>query len=165
MTDTPRLALYHGPNSRSIRARWMLEEMGLPYVLKPVAFDARPIGDAAYEAIHPLRKVPVLDDNGQIVRDSVAITQAKAALLVSFQLLPDFRPLKLYKVGPSGPSATATALLLIGSGRAKLAVCESGSGCALRSHPVSISSIAAMLMIGNFIPPLPSFSAAPRAHP
>lgn len=79
MTDTPRLALYHGPNSRSIRARWMLEEMGLPYVLKPVAFDARPIGDAAYEAIHPLRKVPVLDDDGNLVRDSVAIMQYLAS--------------------------------------------------------------------------------------
>jgi len=75
MSESPDLVLYHGPNSRSIRARWMLEVMGLPYRLEAVKFDTRPIGDAAYEAIHPLRKVPVLADNGELVRDSIAIIQ------------------------------------------------------------------------------------------
>lgn len=79
MTDAPDLVLYHGTNSRSLRARWMLEEMGLPYRLEPVAFDRRPIGDEAYGKIHPLRKVPVLRDGSDLVRDSIAIMEYLAA--------------------------------------------------------------------------------------
>lgn len=73
MTASPDLTLYHGPNSRSIRARWMLEAMGLPYSVEAVNFNTRPVGDAAYAKIHPLRKVPVLKDGDHLVRDSIAI--------------------------------------------------------------------------------------------
>lgn len=75
MTATPDLTLYHGPNSRSVRARWMLEAMGLPYTIAPVSFNTRPVGDTAYGEIHPLRKVPVLKDGDGLVRDSIAIIQ------------------------------------------------------------------------------------------
>jgi glutathione S-transferase len=75
MADTTGLRVYHAPRTRSIRVRWLLEEMGLPYETVPVQFDTRPAGDEAYAQIHPLRKVPALDDKGTVVLESLAIMQ------------------------------------------------------------------------------------------
>lgn len=75
MVDQTGLRLYHAPRTRSVRIRWLLEEMGLPYTLETVAFATRPAGDEAYADIHPLRKVPALEDNGRVMFESVAIMQ------------------------------------------------------------------------------------------
>jgi len=75
MTETNGIRLYHAPRTRSVRVRWLLEEMGLPYELVPVQFDTRPAGDEAYARIHPLRKVPALEDKGERVYESLAILQ------------------------------------------------------------------------------------------
>lgn len=75
MTRTPDLTVYHAPRTRSIRVRWLLEEMGLPYKLETVQFATRPAGDESYALIHPLRKVPALKDGDEIVLDSLAIMQ------------------------------------------------------------------------------------------
>tara|TARA_R110000868_G_scaffold229089_2_gene482070 strand:- start:26780 stop:27466 length:687 start_codon:yes stop_codon:yes gene_type:complete len=75
MTRKPDLTLYHAPRTRSIRVRWLLEEMGLPYTLNTVQFATRPAGDESYALIHPLRKVPALKDGDEIVLDSIAIMQ------------------------------------------------------------------------------------------
>lgn len=75
MTCTPDLTLYHAPHTRSIRVRWLLEEMGLPYSLHTLQFATRPAGDANYALIHPLRKVPALKDGDEVVLDSIAIMQ------------------------------------------------------------------------------------------
>jgi glutathione S-transferase len=58
------------PKTRTFRVMWMLEELGLPYVL-----DAKPPRDPAVRAINPTGKVPVLFDDGVPVSDSVAICQ------------------------------------------------------------------------------------------
>ncbi|WP_323760788.1 glutathione S-transferase family protein [Maricaulis sp.] len=75
MVDHSDLRLYHAPRTRSIRVRWLLEEMGLPYTLENVAFAQRPAGDEAYADVHPLRKVPALADKGRVMFESVAILQ------------------------------------------------------------------------------------------
>ena len=75
MVDTSPLRLYHAPRTRSVRVRWLLEEMGLQYSLETVAFTKRPAGDERYGEIHPLRKVPALEDNGRVMFESVAILQ------------------------------------------------------------------------------------------
>lgn len=69
------LVLHHAPRSRSIRVLWLMEEMGLDYRLAPVAFDARPVGDEHYEKVHPLRKVPALEDGDRTMFESIAILQ------------------------------------------------------------------------------------------
>jgi glutathione S-transferase len=69
------IKLYHAPRTRSIRVRWLLEEMGLDYTLERVAFDKRPAGDEAYAKINPLRKVPALDDDGMVMIESIAIME------------------------------------------------------------------------------------------
>ncbi len=75
MVDQSDLRLYHAPRTRSLRVRWLLEEMKLPYTLESVAFAQRPAGDEAYADIHPLRKVPALADKGRVMFESVAIMQ------------------------------------------------------------------------------------------
>jgi glutathione S-transferase len=56
------LTVYHAPMSRSVRIRWLLEELGLPYEVatRPLAELKRP----DYLAIHPMGKVPTLHDDG-----------------------------------------------------------------------------------------------------
>lgn len=73
MSDT--LKLYHAPRTRSVRVRWLLEEMGLDHEVVPVAFDKRPAGDEAYAKINPMRKVPALEANGEVIVESLAIME------------------------------------------------------------------------------------------
>jgi glutathione S-transferase len=67
------LTLYHVPFSRSLRVRWLLEELGLPYRLETRGFaDLR---RAEHLALHPLGKVPVLADGNLVLFESGAIVQ------------------------------------------------------------------------------------------
>lgn len=67
------MKLYWAPRTRSIRVLWLLEEIGCPY--ERVLVDIRQ-GDqekAGYERVHPLRKVPALEDGGIHIAESPAI--------------------------------------------------------------------------------------------
>lgn len=75
MTDAPNLTLYHGPMSRSIRARWCLEEMGLPYTLERPEFTHGNVGGEAYKDVNPLQKIPALKDGDEVLLESVAICE------------------------------------------------------------------------------------------
>jgi glutathione S-transferase len=75
MTDTANLTLYHGAMSRSIRVRWCLEEMGLPYTLERPDFKHGNVGGEAYKVVHPLQKIPALKDGDQTLFESVAICE------------------------------------------------------------------------------------------
>jgi glutathione S-transferase len=75
MSDSQSYDLYHAPRTRSVRVRWLLEEMGLPYTLHDVQFASRPPGDEKYGDVHPLRKVPAFQDGDTSVFESLAICQ------------------------------------------------------------------------------------------
>jgi glutathione S-transferase len=65
------LKLYYIPKTRSSRARWMLEELGVDYELVRMTFeDARA---AEYRKLHPLGAVPALKDADTTVFESAAI--------------------------------------------------------------------------------------------
>lgn len=65
------LKLYYIPKTRSSRARWMLEELGVPYELVRMTFEeAR---TPQYRRIHPLGAVPALTDGETTVIESAAI--------------------------------------------------------------------------------------------
>jgi glutathione S-transferase len=67
------LTLHHVPFSRSLRVRWLLEELGLPYRLETRGFaDLR---RPEHLALHPLGKVPVLSDGERVLFESGAIVQ------------------------------------------------------------------------------------------
>jgi glutathione S-transferase len=73
MHGSPTLTLQHVPLSRSLRVRWLLEELGLPYRLETRSFaDLR---RPEHLALHPLGKVPVLADGEVVLFESGAILQ------------------------------------------------------------------------------------------
>lgn len=67
------LTLFHAPFSRSLRVRWLLEELGLPYRLE--ARTLRDLRRPEHRALHPLGKVPVLADGDVVLFESGAIVQ------------------------------------------------------------------------------------------
>jgi len=71
------LTLYHAPRSRSSRIIWLLEELETPYTIEIVPIvrgdgTGSPAPDS-YLKIHPLRKVPAIKLNEEIVFESAAI--------------------------------------------------------------------------------------------
>jgi len=66
------LVLYTTPMSRGRIARWMLEEVGVPYRAEIVSFGPG-MKDAAFRAINPMGKVPALRHGTAIVTETAAI--------------------------------------------------------------------------------------------
>lgn len=69
------MKLYHAPGTRSVRIVWLLEELGLPYDL-----ELHKLGDPAmrspeYLKIHPMGRVPALEDGDVNIFESGAIVQ------------------------------------------------------------------------------------------
>ena len=67
------LKLYHSPQTRSSRMVWLLEEIGEPYEIDYLDIRAEGGLPESYRAIHPLKKVPALEHDGEIVTESAAI--------------------------------------------------------------------------------------------
>lgn len=68
------MKLFWCPQTRSVRAIWMLEELGVPYdrVLIDIRDPAKP-RDPEFALASPMRKVPALADGGARLADSSAI--------------------------------------------------------------------------------------------
>jgi glutathione S-transferase len=69
------LKIYHSPLSRSMRVVWLAEEIGLSYALEPLAMFSEEMKRPEYLAIHPLGKVPAIDDEGFVLWETTAILQ------------------------------------------------------------------------------------------
>jgi glutathione S-transferase len=67
------LKLYYWPRTRAARMIWLLEEIGVPYEVERVDVMAEGGAPESYRAIHPLKKVPALEHDGEIVTESAAI--------------------------------------------------------------------------------------------
>jgi glutathione S-transferase len=68
------LTVYHVPRTRSLRVLWMLEEMGLPYDVRPLDF-ARRREDVEFMRLNPAGAVPVLLDGDLAITESAAILE------------------------------------------------------------------------------------------
>ena len=66
------ITLYHCVAARSFRPLWALEELGLPYALKVLAFPPRAT-DRSFLAINPLGTVPAFFDGATRMTESAAI--------------------------------------------------------------------------------------------
>ncbi|MEQ7874824.1 glutathione S-transferase N-terminal domain-containing protein [Sphingomonas sp. ASV193] len=69
---------YTNPMSRGQIVRWMLEEVGAPYVAHIVSYDVSEGGvasmqDEAYARINPMKKVPAIVHDGAVVTECAAI--------------------------------------------------------------------------------------------
>ena len=68
------MKLYEFAPTRSIRARWVLQELGVDFEAVSVNLVAGEHKRPEFLAINPAGKVPVLVDGGEVVSESVAIT-------------------------------------------------------------------------------------------
>ena len=84
----PQLTLYHFPNACSQVAVCALEAAGLTYELKLVNLAVGEQNGAAYKAINPLGKVPLLVIDGHPLTENAAILTYIAALRPDAGLFP-----------------------------------------------------------------------------
>lgn len=66
------IKLYHSPLTRSVRVRWLLEELGLPYELETVAFTP---STTPFSQRTPFGRVPVIQDGTLTMFESGAILE------------------------------------------------------------------------------------------
>ncbi len=66
------ITLYFAPRTRSVRVRWLLEELGVPYALERVDFN---VPKTAFSQSTPLGKLPVIEDDGVVIGESGAIVE------------------------------------------------------------------------------------------
>ncbi|QYE37132.1 HTH domain-containing protein (plasmid) [Polymorphobacter sp. PAMC 29334] len=78
MPEETVIELYHGEHTRSLRVRWVLEEMGLPYKLAPVLFPPR-TRQPGFLLENPLGSLPLLIDGAVRMTESMAICEFLAA--------------------------------------------------------------------------------------
>jgi glutathione S-transferase len=79
------IKLYYAEKTRSMRPRWVLEELGVPYSMVPVTLSAK---DPEYRKIHPLGAVPAIEIDGQVMFESAAICMYLADLFPEKKLGP-----------------------------------------------------------------------------
>ncbi|MEM8728606.1 MAG: glutathione S-transferase family protein [Pseudomonadota bacterium] len=69
------MKLHYAPNSRAMRAAWVLEELGLTYELARYEVGSPDLRTPAYRETHPDGRVPVLEDGDLVLFESGAIVQ------------------------------------------------------------------------------------------
>lgn len=83
------MKIYHAPNSRSVRAIWLFEELGLPYEVVQFKLGAPEMRSPEYRKVHPMARVPALEDGDQTIFESGAIVQYVLAKYGDGALVPD----------------------------------------------------------------------------
>jgi len=72
------MVLHHCVSARSLRPLWMLEELGLSYELRLLAFPPR-VHAKPYLELNPMGTVPLLEDGATRMTESAAMCQYLAA--------------------------------------------------------------------------------------
>ena len=80
--------LYHSPQSRSIRPRWLLEEIGVPYDIVRMSLQAGDQKKPEFLKINPNGAVPAFVDGDLTLFESAAICQYLADTYPEKQLAP-----------------------------------------------------------------------------
>jgi len=83
------MKIYHAPNSRAVRIVWLFEELGLPYEVEVCKRGTPEMRAPSYLKVHPVGRVPALED-GDVTRvESGAIGQYVLAKYGEGRLMPD----------------------------------------------------------------------------
>jgi glutathione S-transferase len=70
------IVVHHLNNSRSQRVLWLLEELGVPYEIKPYKRNSQTmLAPPELRAVHPLGKSPVITDGDITVAETGAIVE------------------------------------------------------------------------------------------
>lgn len=83
------MKIHFAPNSRSVRIVWLFEELGLPYELEMYKLGDPKMRSADYLQIHPVGRVPALEDGDVTLFESGAITQYVLSKHGGGRLVPD----------------------------------------------------------------------------
>ncbi len=109
------LVLYTNPMSRGRVARWMLEEVGMPYRVETLEYAAS-MKAPAYLAINPMGKVPAITHGGKVVTENAAICAYLADAFPVAGLAPalagraDYYRWLFFAAGPLEAAASNKAL-------------------------------------------------------
>ncbi|MGN5373508.1 glutathione S-transferase family protein [Sphingomonas hankookensis] len=109
------LTLYTNPMSRGRIARWMLEEVGVPYDVEMLGYGGT-MKDDAYLAINPMGKVPAIVHDGRVVTECAAICAYLAEAFADAGLSPDeaeradYHRWMFFAAGPLEAAVTNRAL-------------------------------------------------------
>lgn len=69
------MKIHHIPNTRSVRIIWLCEELGLPYELETYSFSDPRLRGPDYARLHPMARVPALEDGDTVLFESGAIVE------------------------------------------------------------------------------------------
>ena len=70
------IVVHHLNNSRSQRVLWLLEELGLPYEIRPYQRNPKTmLAPPELRKVHPLGKSPVVSDGADVLAESGAILE------------------------------------------------------------------------------------------
>ncbi len=83
------MKIYHSPGSRSVRVIWLFEELDLPYELEQFNLGAPEMRSPEYLKVHPMGRVPALEDGDQTIFESGAIVQYVLAKYGDGALVPE----------------------------------------------------------------------------
>ncbi len=84
-----KMKLYFAPNSRAVRIAWLLEELGLEYEVEKYTVGDRALRTPEYYKIHPMGRIPVLQDGETRIYESGAIVQYLLARHGNGKFVPD----------------------------------------------------------------------------
>lgn len=82
------MKLYHSPQSRSVRPRWLLEEIGAPYEVVKIDLGTAQQKRPDYLKLNPNGTVPTLVDGDLVLYESAAICQYLTDKFPEKQLAP-----------------------------------------------------------------------------
>lgn len=82
------ITLYHSPRSRSVRPRWLLEEIGADYELVTLDLSKQEQKSEAHRRVHPHGQVPALIDGDLALIESAAICLYLADRFPAAKLAP-----------------------------------------------------------------------------
>ncbi|MGZ3237126.1 MAG: glutathione S-transferase family protein [Burkholderiaceae bacterium] len=88
MNTNRHITLFHSPQSRSVGALILLEELGADYELHVLNMKAGEQRQPAYLAINPMGKVPAIVHDGALVTEQVAVFLYLADLYADAGLTP-----------------------------------------------------------------------------
>ncbi len=83
------MKIYHAPNTRSIRIIWLFEELGLAYELERFTLGHAAMRSPEYRQIHPMGRVPALQDGDVTIYESGAIVQYVLARYGNGLMVPE----------------------------------------------------------------------------
>ena len=172
------LVLYTNPRSRGRIARWMMEEVGVPYRTEVVPFGPA-MKSSDYLSINPMGKVPAIVHGGVVVTEVAAICAYLADVFPDANLAPpvhqraDYYRWMFFAAGPLEAAVTNKALKvdvpeerqgMVGYGSFELVVDTLASVVSKRQFIADEKFSAADVYVGSHIGWGMQFGTLPK-HP